>query len=864
MRNYIRFNNSDFGIRIILSSIVSVRFACKMVSNYKRKTKRGSYSKEKLDEAVRAVKYGNLSGYKASQVYQIPRMTIMDRVNNRRTKSNSLGRNTALIPEVEEKLANCLRLMERYGFGLSRKEVLEMVGEYVQQNNISTSFKNGIPGQAWFSAFKERHNLSIKKPQAIEYARKKAIDPFIVYPYFELLKNTLLQLNLIDKPSAIWNLDETSFSKDPEKTKIVGAKGHVAIRVIASPGKDNTTVLLAANALGEKAPPMIVYKGKNVWDSWISSDAYPGTSYAATTNGWMESKVFEMYFKKTFLPAIGNQRPVLLIYDGHATHVGLNIIEEARKANVTILKLPAHTSHILQPLDVSVMKSFKDRWDLLLVKWQRLNVGIPLPKKEFACLIGKVWAQIDGLILKNGFRKAGIFPFNPEEIRQDIFDSLKIKQWRELQVVKPQNTPQNTVRLVVDNDAGTVAKHSPKSLLSLALDCIYKGLVSPLEEEKNYHQVQVNEPFLAINQESTVIQERTEKKIQILENKVVTFEELLLFKVKAGISEKVKRRKIAPGAEVITHDDVLKRKIQEKIINVKIEPHEKNIKTKIQKSKISVQAKKTNAIKNKKKKYEKAPLSDSKYDYESDNDSNFVTSDLPMISEVQAESSTTTKKGKGIGKKSRDSEKENIDKNITKPKVKKRARIISPDSTSVSDCVSICSDSDDVDWDKDNDVEDIKMASSIDTVEMENKNKEVEEIYNSSHRENEQTKEGSKRQDKENKKREQAWWSETENDGDSENFNINVNDHVMVRYYNRKKWTYYVGCVEGIKANKEETYSVRFYKTIKNPLKFVLAKKVDHDDVPTLSIVKKVDLRQAPNNHKEFVLSNCEDNIYFS
>lgn len=52
-------------------------------------------------------------------------------------------------------------------------------------------------------------------------------------------------------------MDEPSFFKDPEKTKVVGAKGHVATRAISSPGRDNTTVLLCANA-----PPMIVYKGK--------------------------------------------------------------------------------------------------------------------------------------------------------------------------------------------------------------------------------------------------------------------------------------------------------------------------------------------------------------------------------------------------------------------------------------------------------------------------------------------------------------------------------------------------------------------------------------------------------------------------
>lgn len=76
--------------------------------------------------------------------------------------------------------------------------------------------------------------------------------------------------------------------------------------------------------------------------------------------------------------------------------------------------------------------------------------------------------------------------------------------------------------------------------------------------------------------------------------------------------------------------------------------------------------------------------------------------------------------------------------------------------------------------------------------------------------------------------------------------------------------TYYVGYVEEIKGAEEVRYTIRFYKTMKNPLKFVLTKKIDCDDVPLESIVKKVHLIQAPNNPKEFVLSDNVDTIYFT
>lgn len=47
-----------------------------MGRKYKKKTDRASYSKETLDVAVHKVKNGELSGYRASKMYNSPRMTI--------------------------------------------------------------------------------------------------------------------------------------------------------------------------------------------------------------------------------------------------------------------------------------------------------------------------------------------------------------------------------------------------------------------------------------------------------------------------------------------------------------------------------------------------------------------------------------------------------------------------------------------------------------------------------------------------------------------------------------------------------------------------------------------------------------------
>ena len=60
-------------------------------------------------------------------------------------------------------------------------------------------------------------------------------------------------------------------------------------------------------------------------------------------------------------------RPVLLIEDGHSSHVSIKLIELARKNGVHLLCLPAHTTHILPPLDVGVFKSFKAYFQRLVI-----------------------------------------------------------------------------------------------------------------------------------------------------------------------------------------------------------------------------------------------------------------------------------------------------------------------------------------------------------------------------------------------------------------------------------------------------------------------------------------------------------------
>ena len=113
--------------------------------------------------------------------------------------------------------------------------------------------------------------------------------------------------------------------------------------------RDKITVLASVNAAGIALDPLIIFKGKNLMESWFGTNALPNTYYGKSGKGWMDSEAFAKWFEKFCMDV--KERPLLLIYDGHMTHVTIPVITLAMKENVVLIKLPPHFTDLLQVLD---------------------------------------------------------------------------------------------------------------------------------------------------------------------------------------------------------------------------------------------------------------------------------------------------------------------------------------------------------------------------------------------------------------------------------------------------------------------------------------------------------------------------------
>ena len=170
----------------------------------------------------------------------------------------------------------------------------------------------------------------------------------------------LIKLNLLSKPMQIYNMDETGVSIVHKPGKVVTQVGRHNVWAITSGEKVKIhTILSCVSVSGNALSHFMIYPRKRIMDN-LKICALPGISFHCSDSGWVSSELFLKWFE-FFLSCIPPSRPVLLL-DGHSAHISIEVIELAMKNDIHMLCIPAHTTHILQPFDDGVFKSFKNNY----------------------------------------------------------------------------------------------------------------------------------------------------------------------------------------------------------------------------------------------------------------------------------------------------------------------------------------------------------------------------------------------------------------------------------------------------------------------------------------------------------------------
>ena len=360
-----------------------------------------------------------------------------------------LGPSTYLSPEQETKLAFWIKSMCKIGYGKTKREIPLVVKDVLDSANVSNSkFENNLPSDSWVYSFLKRHpSISARIPEQLGTARAQVTREKID-EWFQTLQTFMKEEMNIDaesffsnpdNASRVYNLDESGFplagTGAGARLKVLSEVGVKSVIKITPETKDQITVLATICADGSFMKPLILFPGLTYRNVNLRSVDPEKFHVGLSESGWMTSESFFSYIVNCLFKELTDRQiqfPVIIFLDGHSSHINLALAQFCKEKKIYLYCFPPHASHILQPLDTCVFGPLKGNWNKSLRDYAANNVNEPMKKSLFLQVFLPCWEKSSkSTYAKEGFKKAGLVPFNPENV-----DYTKLVQERRVQAEK--------------------------------------------------------------------------------------------------------------------------------------------------------------------------------------------------------------------------------------------------------------------------------------------------------------------------------------------------------------------------------------------------------------------------------------------
>lgn len=148
----------------------------------------------------------------------------------------------------------------------------------------------------------------------------------------------------------------------------------------------------------------------------------------------MDKDIFRMWLISIFFKETehlrSKKKPVVLILDGHGSHTGdPEMLQLCKENHVELILLIPHATHLLQPLDVSVMKPLKaalnqsrnhfiQKYPRRLITPKALVEMLVNPNSIYGgpASLPPIEVALTAQNIAGGFKATGLYPFNPSKV----------------------------------------------------------------------------------------------------------------------------------------------------------------------------------------------------------------------------------------------------------------------------------------------------------------------------------------------------------------------------------------------------------------------------------------------------------------
>ena len=364
------------------------------------------YTEQDLFAALDDVRNGK-SVRLASREWGIPLTTLRHR--NQGTESHAIAaENQQRLSRVQEDhLSTWVLTQEALGVPVTHGQIREFAGRVLA---IKGDYKP--IGKRWMEGFLRRNPiLRTKRARNIDSVRVNGATTPIIKSWFQTL---LIPAITRIKPENLYNMDESGIMEGVGANGlVVGSSERRSIQKKQPGSRAWTSFIECISASGNALPSLVIFKGKSVQQQWFPKDLQPykGWEFTATDNARTSDATAIEWLQKIFLPRTSTFEPRLLILDGHGSHETTEFMYLCYQHNIHLLFLPLHTSHVLQPLDLSVFSSLKSHYRKSVGFLTLLTDSSPIGKQNFLdCYYKARKEALSAKVIKAGWKASGLWP----------------------------------------------------------------------------------------------------------------------------------------------------------------------------------------------------------------------------------------------------------------------------------------------------------------------------------------------------------------------------------------------------------------------------------------------------------------------
>ncbi|RDB16220.1 hypothetical protein Hypma_003112 [Hypsizygus marmoreus] len=256
------------------------------------------------------------------------------------------------------------------------------------------------------------HDLSSHWSSSLTKDRASAVNPNTVASWFRAVEEHVVKPQIPVENH--YGMDESNFQMSQfQKRRYYASKRARNVYSRQGGNRGSVTVIVTICGDGKTLPPTVIFKGVKLMKRWGRinpieaniSRARKGYTNKELGAAWLRDFDMRTHSK--------NDKPRALFLDVHSSHYSLSFLDYAVNNNIVVMGYWAHTTHLMQGLDVACFGTLKTQFEHAKSEYEH-HTSLDVDGSSFLEVYASAHREtFTPETVRAAFRLTGLIPFNP-------------------------------------------------------------------------------------------------------------------------------------------------------------------------------------------------------------------------------------------------------------------------------------------------------------------------------------------------------------------------------------------------------------------------------------------------------------------